>query len=88
MSDRFFRRRAYRKTLTRIRAGIDGHWTIEGSSDDHERMERVDRNAIRRLIQRVAYGGRKGRRAFARLWAIGVRPSPVRVHVNIRGFEF
>lgn len=75
------RGRSYRQTVTRMRGGVNGDWVCSRAPDD--------RSLVRRLVRRIAYGGRKGRRAFIRLWAIGVRPSPVhmRVRIHITGFE-
>lgn len=44
---------------------------------------------LRRLAPRVTYGGRKGWRAFRRLWDAGIRPHRefFRVSVIIKGFE-
>jgi hypothetical protein len=63
-----------------------------GQNDWIRSTEVVDPNLLKRLFPRVAYGGKKGWRAFCRLWAAGVRPGePIsktfRLAVKIKGFE-
>lgn len=73
------RGRVYLQTVARMRAGKPGDWTTERT--DH------DRAVVRRLLSRVGYGGRKGHRAFLRLWRMGIRPPATRITVTIKGFE-
>ena len=47
---------------------------------------------LKYLFPRVAYGGKKGWRAFCRLWAAGIRPGPpianmLRLTIRLKGFE-
>jgi|GEM_PF-3141391 len=72
--------RVYRRTLARMRAGKPGDWTTDRA--DHDRV------VVRRLLSRVGYGGRKGHRAFLRLWRMGIRPPATRITLAIKGFEF
>ena len=46
-----------------------------------------DKAVVKRLMGRVSYGGRKGHRAFLRLWEMGCRPRSMRVTFLIKGFE-
>lgn len=76
------RARVYRSTVARMRAGDDGYWDCGRSP--------VSGTLFKRLVSRVAYGGKKGCRAFRRLWQLGVRPRTLRVRVTLKvnGFEF
>ena len=76
------RGRLFRAVVKLRREGGQNDWMVQG--------DRYDRELARRLIPRVVYGGRKGRRAFLRLWKMGVVPGePVvkKYVVRIRGFE-
>ena len=75
------RGRVYRRTVARMRAGEPGHWSQPVGYAEY------DRRLVRRLMSRVAYGGRKGRAAFLRLWRMRIRPSAYRLSVIIKGFE-
>jgi len=63
-----------------MRRGEPGDWVTDDPS-------RCDRSLFQRLVARIAYGGRKGRRAFLRLWRLRVRPPAHRVTFTITGFE-
>jgi hypothetical protein len=73
--------RVYRRTVTRMRAGEPGQWSQPVGYAEY------DRQLVKRLMSRVAYGGRKGRAAFLRLWRMSIRPSAIRLGVKIKGFE-
>jgi hypothetical protein len=73
------RRRLFLKTVARMRSGLSGDW----ATDRYD----YDKVLVKRLFDRVAYGGRKGHRAFLRLWDLRIRPSATKVSVIIKGFE-
>jgi hypothetical protein len=64
-----------------MRAGEPGQWSQPVGYAEY------DRQLVRRLMSRIAYGGRKGRVAFLRLWRMRIRPSAIRLTVKIKGFE-
>jgi hypothetical protein len=76
---RSIRGRVYRTELARMRAGFIGNWATD--------VRPYDRQLVKRLMDRVAYGGRKGHRAFVRLWQMRIRPRAMRVTIAIKGFE-
>lgn len=73
------RGRVFLQTVARMRADQPGNWAT--SRPDY------DKALARRLMSRVAYGGRKGRRAFLRLWRMGIRPRALEVRLVIKGWE-
>lgn len=76
----WMRERVYHATVARMRGGVrDGYWDCG--------RQAVDGALFKRLVRRVVYGGKKGRRAFSRLWCLGVRPRTLRVTIKIKGFE-
>lgn len=62
-----------------MRSGQSGDWTTDRPN--------YDKTLVRRLMSLVAYGGRKGRRAFLRLWQIRIRPRAMRAKFIVKGFE-
>jgi len=77
------RGRVYRREVVRMRSGAIGNWSIP---DGHKNLG-YDRQLVKRLMSRVGYGGRKGHRAFLRLWHMQIRPSAIRITLKIKGFE-
>jgi hypothetical protein len=78
------RGRLFRAVVQLRRAGGQNEWEVSREET------RMDRELLRRLLPRIVYGGRKGHRAFLRIWKMGVRPGwPVvrRVVIHIKGFE-
>lgn len=65
------------------RTGGGNEWDVSSA------LSPSDRSLAARLMPRVTYGGRKGWRAFRRLWAMGVRPHMdlFRLSVLLKGFE-
>jgi hypothetical protein len=67
------RGRIFRSVVTVYHAGVDPDWTVPlspGALPPDKRLVAT----MRRLLPRVRYGGKKGWRAFARLWQVGVYP--------------
>lgn len=62
-----------------MRAGEGGHWATDDPGACGAAL-------FKRLVSRVAYGGRKGHRAFLRLWQARVRPRAFTVTFAINGF--
>jgi hypothetical protein len=64
-----------------MRAGVPGHWSQPVGCPEY------DPHLVKRLMSRVAYGGRNGHAAFLRLWRMQIRPVSTRVTIKINGFE-
>lgn len=73
------RGRVFSKTVARMRIGQAGDWTTDRTD--------YDKAIVKRLMSRVAYGGRKGHRAFLRLWQMRIRPAAIRLRIRTIGFE-